>query len=380
MDIFAKFFEGLIRKLSGFSGFEIKKLIIAVSIILFSFLLRRFITFLFLRMVSPFVSRISPKFNEFFVEAALRPLSLTVLILGVYAALRYLGAKGEFITNVVKTLGIVTFGWFLNNFLRHAELYIFDFARRFGKSFEKEVGSFLIRLINIFIFIVVSLTILDIWGINVAAIVASLGIGGVAVALAAKDTVANIISGLVILIDKPFSVGETVKIGDIMGNVEEIGLRATRIRTFDKTLVIIPNQNIVNANIDNWTRRDKRRVRTYIGLVYSTKKEQVERILADLRSMLSEHPSVAKDEEPLVYFEQFGQNSLNILVQYYTISSEYKDYLKVSEDINLKIMHIVEKHGSSFAFPSHSIYIETPVKIIPAGTQIREKQEYKDKK
>jgi MscS family membrane protein len=122
--------------------------------------------------------------------------------------------------------------------------------------------------------------------------------------------------------------------------------------------VTIPNQNLTNSEIENWTRRELRRVRTYIGLVYSTKRSQMEKILQDIRKMLEEHPMVSKDEKIIVNFEEFGESSLQILIQFYIKTNEYDEYLSAREDINLKIMETVEKNGSSFAFPSRSIYLE----------------------
>lgn len=339
-------FESIFRVLGAFFSSDIGRLILSLSIILFSIVMRKVISFILLRAISPLMRRISPDIDKFFIRASGGPMSFIILVIGIYFALRYFGLKDGILNRFAISAFTIAFGWLSNNFLVEFEPRIFGFNKR---DFSRGASSFILKILRFFIFVVVFLTVLDIWGVNVGAIVASLGLGGLAVALAAKDTAANFISGLIILIDKPFLVGETVKIGDIVGVVEEIGLRATRIRTFDKTLVTIPNQNIVNANIDNLTRRKKWRVKMYISLSYSTKREQIEKIISDIKNMLSEHKGVAKDENIVVCFEEFGQNSLNIFIQYYTNTSEFMDYLAVREDINLKIMHIVEKHGASFA-------------------------------
>lgn len=339
-------------------GIPLYRFALALLVLFFFFFLRKFLTLMAVRSLRRIVKRTPTEIDDIILRALTKPISFLIVVLGVGLALLTLGTESTLVFRVVRTLLIFTAGWSAFNLINAFEDRFYEFAQRFGKELSKEIGSFLIKLAKAFTILMVAVAILQEWGINVSALLASLGLLGLAVSLAAKDTLENIISGFVLLLDKPILSGETGEIAGVQGTVEEIGLRSTKIRTFDKTLVSIPNKEVVNQNINNWSRRDKRRVRTYIGLVYSTTREQMENILKDIRDMLASHPRVAKDEKFYVYFEVFGDNSLNILLQYYTDTSDYAEYLKIVEDVNLKIMEIVERNGSSFAFPSRSIYVE----------------------
>lgn len=347
-----------IEKISEYLRFPVWKIGAFIGILFLSFLLRKIFALSVVKTITLIARRTETKIDDILVKALSGPASSVFILIGIWLGIKVLGIDGDFLKKILWTFGLFFLGWALYNIVKEFEPYVKDFSKRFGEEFAHEIGNFIVKFLRIFIVIVILLSILERWGINVSAIIASLGIGGLAVALAAKDTFSNMISGLIILLDKPFRVGETIKVGNIIGTVEEIGLRATRIRTFDKSLVTIPNQNLTNSDIENWTRRELRRVRTYIGVVYSTKRDQMEKILQDIRKMLEEHPMVSKDEKIIVNFEEFGESSLQILIQFYINTNEYDKYLSVREEINLKIMEIVEKNGSSFAFPSRSIYLE----------------------
>jgi MscS family membrane protein len=207
-----------------------------------------------------------------------------------------------------------------------------------------------------------AIAILQEFGINVSGFIASLGLGGLAFALAAKDTAANIFGGIAILTDNIFKIGEWVKINNVEGIVEDIGIRTTKIRAFDKRLIIVPNSIIANSNVENFSRRDRRRVVMRLGLTYSTTPEQMEKILREIREYLLNHPNVHK-EPLLVYFDEFQDSSLSIFCYFFTTTSEWQRYLEIREEINLNLKRIVEENGAQFAFPSQSLYVETPIEI-----------------
>jgi MscS family membrane protein len=227
---------------------------------------------------------------------------------------------------------------------------------------SRELVSFIIKSLRGLIIVLGSVAILQEWGINVTGFIASLGLGGLAFALAAKDTAANIFGGIAILTDNIFKIGEWVKIGSAEGIVEDIGIRTTKIRAFDKRLIIVPNSVIANSNVENFSRRDRRRVVMRIGLTYSTTKEQMEQILGRLREYLLSHPMVHNDPL-LVYFDQFEDSSLSIFCYFFIATADWEEYLKIREEINLAIKGIVEEAGAEFAFPSQSLYLETPVSV-----------------
>jgi len=199
---------------------------------------------------------------------------------------------------------------------------------------------------------------LQVWGINVTALLASLGLGGLAFALAAKDTASNLFGSFAILADKSIRIGEWIKVGDVEGVVEDIGMRTTKIRTFEKSLVTVPNQIVANHPIENYSRRGIRRFKMNIGLTYATSGEQVKNIVEEIRYMLHTHENIAQDETILVNFKEFGDSALTIFIYAFTHTSNWKTYMDIKEEIQLQIIEIVESNGSSFAFPSQSLYIE----------------------
>jgi MscS family membrane protein len=153
-------------------------------------------------------------------------------------------------------------------------------------------------------------------------------------------------------------IGEWIKVGNIEGIVEDIGIRTTKIRTFEKGLITVPNSYIANNPLENFSRRNVRRVKMKIGVVYSTSKENLQKIVEEIRNLINTHPKVAKDQTIAIYFDEFGDSSLNIFIYFYTNTANWLEWFEIKEEIQYKIIDIVERNGSSFAFPSRSIYIE----------------------
>jgi MscS family membrane protein len=200
------------------------------------------------------------------------------------------------------------------------------------------------------------LVVLQNLGFQVTGIVAGLGIGGLAIALAAQKTVENLFGGATILADHPVRVGDFCKFGDKMGTIEEIGLRSTRVRTLDRTVITVPNGEFSQAQIENYGVRDRIRLYLILGLRYETSAEQLRHVLAGLRRILHSHPMV--DREPgRVRFVGFGAHSLDLEVFAYVLTSDWSEFLGVREDIYLRFMDVVKESGTGFAFPSQTLYL-----------------------
>lgn len=213
------------------------------------------------------------------------------------------------------------------------------------------------RVAQILLVLVAGLVMLDSFGFDVTTLVAGLGVGGIAVALAAQKSIENLFGGITLYADRPVRVGDFCRFGEVVGTVEEIGLRSTRVRTLDRTVVSIPNAEFSNLHLDNFTRRDKIWYHPRIGLRYETTPDQIRYILVAVREMLYAHPKV--DPEPArIRFTNFGAYSLDLDIFAYVNVTDYGEYLGVAEDLNLRIMDIVGEAGSSFAFPSQTTYIE----------------------
>ena len=252
------------------------------------------------------------------------------------------------------------------------------------KSGRKEVINLILKIIYFIIFVIALLIVLSKLGFNVSAIIASLGIGGLAVALATKDILANFFASVMLLFDNSFSQGDWIVCGDIEGTVVEIGLRKTTVRTFDNALIFVPNSKLASDPIRNWSRRKMgRRIRMLIGLEYSATTEQIKKCVEEIKQMLIDHPGIAKGDDMgskkasrydrgivsiddlagyksnlFVVVDEFADSSINILVYCFSKTIVWGEFLAVKEDVMLKIMNIVEANGLGFAFPSQSLYVE----------------------
>jgi len=222
---------------------------------------------------------------------------------------------------------------------------------------EKQLIPFAIDSLKIIVLILgIFIMLGSVFKINVGTLIAGLGIGGLAVALAAKESLENLMGSFTIFIDKPFVTGDLIKVGETEGVVEKVGFRSTRIRTLDKTFVTVPNKNMVNFEVDNFTERNIRRVKFELGLRYNTTIQQLNNIMQSIHNYIVNHPDTTED--CFVKFAEFGSSSLNILVLYYINNNDYAKFLDIREDINFKIMELVQSNNADFAFPSTSIYME----------------------
>lgn len=224
-------------------------------------------------------------------------------------------------------------------------------------------------------------------GFNVSAILASLGIGGLAVAFALKDMLANFFASVMLLFENSFSQGDWIECNGIEGTVVEIGLRRTIIRTFENALISMPNITLSDKPITNWTRRKMgRRIKFSIGLTYDSPREEIKKVIEEIHAMLLSHPDIATDTQAIEFsdyelafkqnvvsmedflgykhnlyvgLDELADSSINILIYCYTKSIKKVEYMAAKQNVIFKIMEIVERHSLSFAFPSQSLYVES---------------------
>ncbi len=210
--------------------------------------------------------------------------------------------------------------------------------------------------IKILVYIIFFLIIIQNWGVNVTAIFASLGVGGIAIALAGQKTFENLFGGVMLAADKPVKVGDFCKVDNQFGTIEEIGPRSTKIRTLDRTVIVIPNGDFSQMKIENYQKRDRIRLHKLIGVTYDTTPDLMRYLLVEIRKILIEHPKV--DNDPArVRFVDFNNCSLDIEIYAFILTTEWLEYLAVKEDIYLKIMELFEKCGASFAFPTQTLHL-----------------------
>ena len=222
---------------------------------------------------------------------------------------------------------------------------------------DDQLIPFIIEIAKIITYIFALVIVMgNVFDVDITALATGLGIGGIALAMASKESLENLLGSFTIFFDQPFTVGDTVTVGTVTGTVEKVGFRSTRIRTFDKSLVTVPNKKMIDAELDNLGMRPVRRVKFNIGLTYETAPEQIKAIVADIQDMINQHPKT--NQEGKVRFQEFGSSSLDILVMYFVDSPKWNDLIDVKEDVNYKIMEIVKKHNSDFAFPSTTVYLQ----------------------
>ncbi len=334
------------------------KIVLALFVFFVFLFLRKVFTLTILKSIKQFTKKTVSDIDDKILKVLKEPLKFSFIIVGFYFFAAITEIDSQVVAHILRTLITIDIFWILFGFVSVFDGFIYNFSKKFGKDLYKEIGNFLIKSLKAFVFIVGVVAILQDWGINVSAFIASLGIGGLAFALAAKDTAANLFGGLTILADQSLKIGDWVKVGSVEGTVEDIGLRTTKIRTFEKSLIVMPNQTIANSPIENFSRRGQRRIKLRIGVTYDTPRETLQKIVKDITDMLKSHPKIAQDQTLLVRFDEFGDSALGIFIYTFVGSAVWSEYLEVKEDVYLKIMQIVENNKAEFAFPSQSIYIE----------------------
>ena len=222
---------------------------------------------------------------------------------------------------------------------------------------DDQLIPFIIEIAKIITYVFALVIVMgNIFEVNITALATGLGIGGLALAMASKESLENLLGSFTIFFDQPFTVGDIVTVGSVTGVVEKVGFRSTRIRTFDKSLVTVPNKKMIDAELDNLGLRPIRRVKFNIGLTYETTPEQIKAIVTDIQEMINLHEKTNQDGR--VRFQEFGSSSLDIMVMYFVDSPKWEDLINVKEDVNYKIMEIVKRHNSDFAFPSTTVYLQ----------------------
>ena len=245
----------------------------------------------------------------------------------------------------------------IRRFVDYFGIVFLNRAKDTESKMDDQLIPFVIELGKIAVYIVLFFVILSkIFDVDVTALAAGVGIGGIAIAMASKESLENLLGSFTIFFDKPFLVGDLVSTGSITGTVEKVGFRSTRIRTFDKSIVTVPNKNMISAELDNLGKRKVRRARFYIGLTYDTTIDQMKKVVKEIEILINEHPRT--DQEGRVKFQEFGASSLDIMVLYYVNSTKWDDFIDVKEDINFKIMEIVKNNDCEFAFPSTTVYLQ----------------------
>jgi MscS family membrane protein len=295
------------------------------------------------------------------LEAALFPIYILLAAIAVYAARDILtlpDAINRFLGITINVLGVLVVAFFAYRLLNVIEYELNRYAEREDTKLDKNIAR-LIRMVARIVVIIFGVIYLlqAVTGKPLNTLLAGLGIGGLAVALAAQDTLKNLFGSFMIMIDKPFIVGDRVIVEGYDGFVEDIGFRSTRIRTFPGHLIAIPNEKMASANVENIRERPSIRRLTNITITYDTPPAKVERALSIIKEILDNHEGMHPDYPPRVYFSEFNDTSLNIMMIYWYFPPDYWNYMDFSEGVNIKIMRAFEAEGIEFAFPTTTTYL-----------------------
>lgn len=295
------------------------------------------------------------------IEAFRGPSGLIAAVAFWFLCLKILqfdgNALGIFVAalKIILSLSIIWLAYRLTEALTN---YLMGFAEKTESTLDDMLVPLLQRTLKILVVILGVLMTIQNLGINVFSLLAGLGIGGLAVALAAKDAVANFFGSLMILFDRPFQVGDWIIVGDAEGTVEEIGFRSTRIRTFYNSVISIPNSELMNAKIDNMGRRQYRRLRTTLGLTYDTPPEKLKAFVDGVKKIILDHPQTRKDYFHVV-FNDYGPSSLDIMLYMFFEVPNWTQELLAREEILTQILQLASDIGVDFAFPTRTIHVES---------------------
>ena len=343
---------------TSFLGTTVGNLILAVIVLLFFFFLRKIFVFTIATFLQSLAKRTKNYYDDRIISALKGPVGLAFVLVGLHIALALVTRDNIIIKNILNTLLIFNIFWAIIALSEALKGGISSTMSKFNRDLSAEISNFILAIIKILIGALGLGAMLQVWGVNVTALVASLGLGGLAFALAAKDAASNLFGSFSLLADRSIRIGEWISVNGNEGIVEDIGMRTTKIRAFDKSLIVVPNQLVANSPVYNFSRRGVRRININVGLTYGTTKDQVITIVNEIRTMLETHEDISQDDTLLVNFESFGESSLNIFIYVYTATANWKRHLEIREDVHIKIMKIVEENGASFAFPSTSLYVE----------------------
>lgn len=331
--------------------------IIQIFVIIFIALLLDFVQKKILRRFQHQLEKTPNLWDDAFIHAVIKPISVVILAFALSVSMDIANLENSLKVFEVGT--IIAVSWTLIRLISFVEKNIIEQQKIKGKKVDKTTADAISQLLRVSVIITSILVGLQSLGFNISAILAFGGIGGIAVGFAAKDLLANFFGGLMIYLDRPFSVGDWIRSPDrnIEGTVEKIGWRLTLIRTFDKRPLYIPNSMFASISVENPSRMTHRRINETIGVRYDDS-QLLPAIISDVKDMLMNHPEIDTTQTLMVNFNQFAASSLDFFIYTFTKTTNWIKFHEVKQDVLFKITEIVEKHGAEMAFPTSTIHIE----------------------
>lgn len=312
---------------------------------------------------NPFIKKYPKSFAAFFFKLEIeRPLAWLLIILLFFAlgdGLEISGKFANYYSHLLRGLAAISIIRILYFAVDAGGSVLMELAQKTASTYDDQLVPFATKSLKTIVVILGSLLALQSVGLNVMSLLAGLGLGGLALALAAQDTAANLFGSITILADHPFKVGDWVKIKDIEGTVEEIGFRSTRIRTFYNSVITIPNAMMAKETIDNMGVRTSRRIRQVLGITYETPPDLIEQFVEQIRYLIKQHPNV-NPETVTVSFNNYGPSSLDILVVFHLQVNTGAEELAHQQAIFVDILKTAELMKVNFAYPTQTVYYKNP--------------------
>ena len=341
-----------------------------VFIVVFGTLLADLVQRRLLRRLQTRLKQTRTPWDDALVDALRRPLSILIWILGLTFAAEIVRNVSQLelfsLLEPIREVAVIAcLAWFLVRFIERAQVNLLDRQKGAERPIDRTTLEAIGRLLRLSVIITAVLVGLQTLGFSISGVLAFGGIGGIAVGFAAKDLLANFFGGLMIYLDRPFAVGDWIRSPDrdIEGTVEEIGWRLTRIRTFDKRPLYVPNATFASITVENPSRMSHRRIHETIGLRYEDA-DKVGDITRDIEQMLKEHPEIDDSQTLMVHFNHYGDSTLDIFVYTFTHTTNWTRFHAIKQDILLRIYDIIRGHDADIAFPTSTVHVADPLRLI----------------
>ncbi|MAW21585.1 MAG: mechanosensitive ion channel protein MscS [Flavobacteriales bacterium] len=357
--------------MTEFLGNKLQDYLWLLAAIMIGLLFKKLISRYFSRLLFKIVGKKDSSVGvDRFDELLTKPIGLCVMLSIIFLGASHIQYPSEwglvsedelglkmFISKGFALLYVFSVFWILLKLIDYVGLILHKRAEETESKMDDQLIPFIIEIAKILTYLFAIFIIMgNVFDVNVTALATGLGIGGIAIAMASKESLENLLGSFTIFFDRPFTVGDVVTAGNVTGVVEKVGFRSTRIRTFDKSIVTVPNKNMISTELDNLGERPVRRAKFNIGLTYDASIEQIKKVVKDIQEMIDKHPKTNQDGR--VRFKEFGGSSLDIMVMYFVDSPNWDDFIDTKQDINYQIMDIVQKNKCDFAFPSSTVYLQ----------------------
>jgi MscS family membrane protein len=342
----------------GLLGVDIFQILIGLGIFLIFLIFRGIMSKIIIKRLENLAKKTSNKLDDSFVFAMEGPARFLPIVIGFFIASYYMSFSEDsraVVDTINRTLITIFIFWVMHQVIEPISYILTGL----NKILTRELIGWIIKSLKILIFILGMAAVLELWGIKIGPIIAGLGLFGVAVALGAQDLFKNLISGILVLVEKRFKIGDWILVeGIIEGIVEKIGFRSTVIRKFDKSIAIIPNFQFAENAVINISQTTNWIISWTINLQYDTTVDQLKKVRDEIENYIKTYKDYKPDLGYAVRVDKFADSSIDMYIRCFTQTDDWDEWLAVKERLAIEIKQIVEKNNASFAFPSQSIYVE----------------------